>query len=431
MTIRRIFLGSIILALHASCFSQPVLQPPFTVDVQWGKHETFRKGARVDVYTAIPYASMTFQEIEQQFVAKYSEEVRIRNSSGVVVLDTIVQKNIVTENGEVVSGAQGKASTAIVRTSLTPGAYKLEVVLSDFFSKRASTVQQQFVVPNYDTVSDAMSSLLYVSDVEHRGNRYAITPFLGDIIWNNELPLFVFFELYTDSIPASIAWTFSVTAADGTSVFRGRSEISRCSTRSSQHYIRLGTPPPRSPSGRHILTVSAHPAAGNVVDSTRTLAVQTKPYVLPRSTYGDVISDIVLASKQLLYVANSDQLNYIQMATTDAERQIRFEEFWKALDPTPATAKNEAFDEYFQRIKIANQRYKSYNEGWLTDMGRVYIIFGEPTQIDRRASNNGPQTFEHWLYPNNRVFTFEDSAGFGDFRLRSLLPPGSTYEYAR
>jgi hypothetical protein len=38
---------------------------------------------------------------------------------------------------------------------------------------------------------------------------------------------------------------------------------------------------------------------------------------------------------------------------------------------------------YFRRVELANQYFTSYKEGWKTDRGMIYIIFGLPNQILR------------------------------------------------
>ena len=88
-------------------------------------------------------------------------------------------------------------------------------------------------------------------------------------------------------------------------------------------------------------------------------------------------------------------------------------------------------DEYYQRISTANARFRSYNEGWLTDMGRVYIIYGEPLTIEKFLGPNRLSVYSRWTYGNGITVTFEDPSGFGDFRLRSPLAGNPKYEYRR
>lgn len=60
---------------------------------------------------------------------------------------------------------------------------------------------------------------------------------------------------------------------------------------------------------------------------------------------------------------------------------------------------------YYSRAILANQYFTSYTEGWKTDRGMIYIIFGLPTTIFK-ASN-----IEQWIYgtpesAKTLVFTF-------------------------
>lgn len=49
---------------------------------------------------------------------------------------------------------------------------------------------------------------------------------------------------------------------------------------------------------------------------------------------------------------------------------------------------------YFRRVELANQYFSSYKEGWKTDRGMIYIIFGLPDEVFRFADR------EVWNYKN-------------------------------
>lgn len=62
-----------------------------------------------------------------------------------------------------------------------------------------------------------------------------------------------------------------------------------------------------------------------------------------------------------------------------SERKDFIEEFWAKRDPDPQTEENEYKEEYFSRIEEANRFFRGEGTlGWLTDRGRIYIIFGPP-----------------------------------------------------
>ena len=102
------------------------------------------------------------------------------------------------------------------------------------------------------------------------------------------------------------------------------------------------------------------------------------------------------------------------------ELEDLFLKFWKDRDPTPETNQNEIMEEYYARIRYVNDYYNmSWKEGWETDMGMIFILFGSPDNVQRTNPNNSNTTiFQIWNYNRlNKQFIFKDQNGFGDFRL--------------
>jgi len=72
------------------------------------------------------------------------------------------------------------------------------------------------------------------------------------------------------------------------------------------------------------------------------------------------------------------------------------EHFWKSKDPTPDTKYNEAFIEFCKRLLYASKHYKCGAKlSWETERGKVYLINGHPTQIDKYENGQ-----EVWSYPH-------------------------------
>jgi GWxTD domain-containing protein len=66
---------------------------------------------------------------------------------------------------------------------------------------------------------------------------------------------------------------------------------------------------------------------------------------------------------------------------------------------------------YFRRVELANRYFTSYKEGWKTDRGMVYIIFGKPDEVFRFNDR------EIWSYDNDQFkisLTFTRSGSLFD-----------------
>jgi len=83
-------------------------------------------------------------------------------------------------------------------------------------------------------------------------------------------------------------------------------------------------------------------------------------------------------------------------------------EFWLKRDNRPETALNEFRQDFFERVNHVNRTYgASGQEGWKTDRGRVYIVYGKPDELDRLAVFSGKKAYEQWNY-----FELEGGASF-------------------
>ena len=122
-----------------------------------------------------------------------------------------------------------------------------------------------------------------------------------------------------------------------------------------------------------------------------------------------------------------DRLNALRNGKA-ADRPRLWREFWAATDPQPQTPENEALDQYFTRIAIANERFKDEGgAGWRTDRGEVYVTLGEPDQTLESPPGND-QRIVQWVYSTYRaVITFTGQLGFS--RLR--MTPASRAEFSR
>ncbi len=103
----------------------------------------------------------------------------------------------------------------------------------------------------------------------------------------------------------------------------------------------------------------------------------------------------------------------------DSEREQFIEKFWERRDPEPDTEENEFKMEYFSRIERASELFISEAKpGWLTDRGRIYILFGPPTDRIRYPMGGDPYSRcrEIWYYGAFPV-VFLDSTCTGIYSL--------------
>lgn len=103
------------------------------------------------------------------------------------------------------------------------------------------------------------------------------------------------------------------------------------------------------------------------------------------------------------------------------EQLIKFYEIWKKLDPTPHTPFNELMAEFYRRADYAFTNFNSVSQadGAQTDRGKIYIIYGPPSKVERTFAPDG-RSIEIWTYNSGRnlKFKFLDENKNGNFILQ-------------
>lgn len=163
--------------------------------------------------------------------------------------------------------------------------------------------------------------------------------------------------------------------------------------------------------GDYLLVLTCESGYGSTVDTARfKLRWVDAPISLAKVDY---------AIKALYPIVSDDSLDLLQSG--DRERQsAALKEFWARRDPTPGTRYNEAMAEYYRRVDYAYFNFKSISQkdGAFTDRGKIYILYGPPSEVNRELQPDADPK-EIWLYKNKvgRGFVFTDQSKSGEYRL--------------
>ncbi|MDR3666300.1 MAG: GWxTD domain-containing protein [Ignavibacteriaceae bacterium] len=130
------------------------------------------------------------------------------------------------------------------------------------------------------------------------------------------------------------------------------------------------------------------------------------------------LMDPEFAIKMLKYMTTDDEISKI-LDVKEKNYTRELFKFWKKYDPTPATQYNEVMTEYYKRVDYAAVNYSalSKKQGYDTDRGKIYILFGKPKKIERYSNSDG-KIVETWYYDQQKKFIFVDKQGTGEFSLQ-------------
>jgi GWxTD domain-containing protein len=123
-----------------------------------------------------------------------------------------------------------------------------------------------------------------------------------------------------------------------------------------------------------------------------------------------------------IYVAtDKEKTEYGSIKNLEGKRKFLYE-FWKRKDPASKGPINKFKKEYLRRISYSNTNFTSnFREGWKSDKGRVYCIYGKPDEVERFPFQPDVRSYEIWNYNSIEggvIFVFIDlSNSAGDYAL--------------
>jgi GWxTD domain-containing protein len=136
------------------------------------------------------------------------------------------------------------------------------------------------------------------------------------------------------------------------------------------------------------------------------------------------------------YIILEEEKEVFMRLPTDRDREAFIRTFWKQRDPTPGTPQNERREEHMRRWNYVNKTFRrqTVRPGWMTDMGRFYILLGEPTSYERIPSSLDLYPIEIWYYhgdssrgqPPYFALVFFMRNGIGEYKLYDPLSDGPT-----
>lgn len=373
--------------------------------------------SRLDVYIQVPYEALRFTHDDDGFHSVYGVTIDLLDSADHLASEKFWTEKIDTrEYDESVSPWAGKLSQKSF--SIAPGTYTVSVQVSDEDTKKTSTLKRKVVVRDFDTPAFSISDIMLVNRVGSEAEKKIVYPNISGNVADLNDGFYLFFETYnrisadTEQAVASVRnIKGDVVQSDTMSQPVGEEKKSTFMKINSSKLV----------AGDYTLDLQVLPSGPRIAPGPAAPAFASRSFIIHWRGLPVSIVDLDMAIDQMQYVAEKEKLDEMKKAPVDKKREM-FRDFWKKKDPTPTTERNELMEEYYARVAYANKHFSHYIDGWKTDMGMVYIIFGVPSNIERHPFDIDAKPYEVWTYyEQNREFVFVDATGFGDYRLQNPI----------
>jgi len=131
---------------------------------------------------------------------------------------------------------------------------------------------------------------------------------------------------------------------------------------------------PKLPDGNYRVEIEGIEHDSTLIYKARDFSIKGPGY--PRLT---TIKELAEAT---YYIAYPREFKKLMAHHNSDSLKKYFDSFWGKLFSNENLAKS-VFDSYYSRIEKANMFFTSYKEGWKTDPGMIYILYGPPSYVER------------------------------------------------
>jgi len=374
--------------------------------------------SRLDVYIEVPYEALHFSRENTIFSTSYDVTVDVHDTTDKLVIEKFWTERVETQNyDESVSPHAGRVSQRSFM--LHPGKYVVKAQVVDRDTKKAVRDMHTVTIRDFSQIPFAMSDMMLVNRLDTAAGKKIVSPNIAGNVADLNSGFIVFFELYNHLGADSARIFLDVRNIKG-NVVQSDTVVEQAGVDRKSMFVKVRND--KLVAGEYVLDANVEPLHAKPGGSnTDARATASRSFVIHWRGLPISIVDLDVAIDQLQYMTDKDKIDEIKNAPLEKKREL-FREFWKHRDPTPNTERNELMEEYYARVVYSNKHFSHYLDGWKTDMGMVYIIFGAPSNVERHPFDIDAKPYEIWTYyEQNREFVFVDATGFGDYRLQNPI----------
>lgn len=359
--------------------------------------------ACLEVSYALPLDNLQFLRSDSTYRAGYAISLQAFDDKGRQAAGDYWERDVRIDDYATLSREQ-QIYADTLKLMVAPGRYRLRVVCSDKNSERRGLIERMVEITDFYAQEASLGGVRFEREQEGSFLPWARKSYGGDFG-----PIAFQLRLYAvREIQAAIQYeiweegrrTPALTFSDTNLV-------------SGESLVRKTIPVDSLGPGRCRIRITARTlSATPKVIGRFEEAVQVSRYAAGRRW------EMESSLEVLRYIASRKELKPIEKAPPQV-RDSLIDEFWSRRDPTPGTVRNEAREEFYQRVDQANRQFTlGVRPGWRTDRGRIYIKYGPPDDIERHPFDSDYPAYEIWTYYLNGLqFMFMDIHGYGEYKL--------------
>lgn len=172
-------------------------------------------------------------------------------------------------------------------------------------------------------------------------------------------------------------------------------------------------------SGLHFIETAVIAGGDTITESKPVMIARTSGETEPPPQAGADGSDPSGYMSQFSLILSGSERTVLEGLTGDEARDRFYLQYWAAL---PAGER----EDFEARCDESEVYATIFREGWQTDRGRVFILFGRPDEVERAPIQVDILPYETWSYfgQGTETFVFVDRDGSGNYEQVYSTVPG-------
>jgi GWxTD domain-containing protein len=394
----------------------------------------------IEFYYAFNLGSLSFVHTDSADFAKGFLHINVTDSSNG---ESVIDKNWLISNTINDSSDLNKSVIGLLKFVLDEGSYKCEMTGQAASENNSKTITEYITIKPFANLEMGLSDIQLASNILQDSpnssspfykNTFEVTPAPSAIFGEPQPVLFYYTELYSlldtttnsDLRMDQIIYNSRGIVVDSKSKKINRSINSRVEVGTVKTY--------QLPTDTYTIMLNLIDSVSNYgISSTKKFFVYNPNVVANDSLYRQQTSTItsnfgVMSAEELddlftkcKFIATKTEVDQYESLSGEQGKREFMQKFWDSRDQNQNDNMNKFYQDYLKRIKESNQKFRAgKKEGWKTDRGRVYLVYGEPSEIERYPNETQARPYEIWHYNDiegGAIFVFGDLTGFSDYQL--------------
>lgn len=290
---------------------------------------------------------------------------------------------------------------------MDPGRYTVTISITDLNSNKVSSSSETTFIPNPEAPENNLATIRMEGlQVDQDGdqptflpiNSYDVPSKVDSLLFltqltnqSSESPLWIQTRLLRFRSDASPARPMQFNNYGNSSLpYKGieydEYEIVRQTDRVLQQEgsVLLEIPVDPLSRGNYRFEVLIYEGEQEPTEDEESLLYKAREFAIKSENYPFLRTPRELA-EPLVYLLKEDEYETMMAIEDDTQLKEAVDRFWLSNVQSLSDA-GLTLEKYYQRVEEANKQFSNFKEGWKTDTGMMYVLFGQPWYVERQVN---------------------------------------------